>query len=65
MPMSLAQRLTLARTESGFTEAAEAARKAGVTPSALYQLEDGTTKSLSGQTAVKLGRIYRSSGWSG
>lgn len=56
--MSLAQRLTLARTESGFTEAAEAARKAGVTPSALYQLEDGTTKSLSGQTAVKLGRIY-------
>jgi phage repressor protein C with HTH and peptisase S24 domain len=56
--MSLAQRLTHARLESGYSEAAEAARKAGITPSALYQLEDGTTKSLSGQTAVKLGRAY-------
>lgn len=56
--MTLAQRLIHARSESGFAEPAEAARKAGITPSALYQLEDETTKSLSGLTAVKLGRIY-------
>lgn len=56
--MNLAQRLTHARTESGFAEPAEAARQAGITPSALYQLEAGATKSLNGSTAVKLGRIY-------
>lgn len=58
MSMTLAQRLTKARTESGYAEPAEAARQAGITPSALYQLEDGSTKSLSGTTAVKLGRVY-------
>lgn len=56
--MTLAQRLIHARTESGYTEAADAARKAGITPSALYQLENGTTKSLRGSTAGKLGRVY-------
>jgi len=56
--MTLAQRLIHARTESGYPEAADAARKAGITPSALYQLENGTTKSLRGSTAGKLGRIY-------
>lgn len=56
--MTLAQRLAHARTESGFDEPSAAAKKAGITPSALYQLEDGSTKSLSGTTAVKLGRVY-------
>jgi len=58
MNMTLAQRLIHARTESGYSAPAEAARLAGITASALYQLEDGTTKALSGQTAVKLARIY-------
>lgn len=56
--MTLGQRLVHARVESGFSEPAEAARLAGITPSALYQLEAGSTKSLNGSTAVKLGRIY-------
>lgn len=47
-----------ARTASGYAEPAEAARVAGITASALYQLEDGTTKSLRGETAVKLGKAY-------
>jgi phage repressor protein C with HTH and peptisase S24 domain len=59
MPTTLASRLKHARTASGFEEPAEAARRAGITPSALYQLEDGRTKSLSGETAVKLARVYR------
>lgn len=58
MPMTLAERLILARTESGFKEAAVAAGKAGISPSALYQLEDGKTKSLKGTTAVQLSRVY-------
>lgn len=58
MPMTLAERLIKAREASGFTEPAVAAEKAGITPSALYQLENGTTKSLAGTTAVKLGRVY-------
>lgn len=58
--MTLAERLIKAREASGFTEPAVAAEKAGITPSALYQLENGTTKSLSGITAVKLGRVYSS-----
>lgn len=60
MTMTLAQRLIHARTTSGFDEPAKVAKLAGITPSALYQLEDheGGTKSLSGETAVKLGRIY-------
>lgn len=59
MTTALATRLKHARIESGYTEPAEAARRAGITASALYQLEDGKTKSLSGETAVKLARIYR------
>lgn len=59
MNMTLGERLVHARTESGYPEPAEAAREAGITPSALYQLEDGTTKSLRGETAVKLGKVYQ------
>lgn len=58
MAMTLAERLIQARRESGFEEPAVAAAKAGITASALYQLEDGTTKSLKGITAVKLGKVY-------
>lgn len=56
--MSLAERLIHARVESGYDKPAEVANKIGISPSALYQLEDGSTKSLSGVTAVKLGRVY-------
>lgn len=56
--MSLSERLIHARVESGYAEPAEAAKRAGLTPSALYQLEDGTTKSLKGTTAVQLGKVY-------
>lgn len=56
--MSLAERLIHARTESGYQEPAEVAHKINISPSAIYQLEDGTTKSLRGTTAVKLGRAY-------
>ncbi|MCV0218804.1 helix-turn-helix transcriptional regulator [Stenotrophomonas sp. Ps181] len=59
MTTALATRLKRARSECGITEPADAARRAGITPSALYQLEDGKTKSLSGETAVKLARVYR------
>ncbi|MBB1061905.1 helix-turn-helix transcriptional regulator [Lysobacter spongiae] len=58
MTMTLGERLTHARVESGYNEPAIAAHKAGISPSALYQLEDGTTKSLKGTTAVQLGRVY-------
>lgn len=58
MTMSLAERLIHARTESGYQEPAEVAHKINISPSAIYQLEDGTTKSLRGTTAVKLGRAY-------
>ncbi len=56
--MTLAERLIHARVASGFSEPAAAAKAAGITPSALYQLEDGKTRSLAGATAVKLGRAY-------
>lgn len=56
--MSLKDRLIHARKESGYDEPAQVAHKVGLTPSALYQLESGTTKTLSGPTAVKLGRAY-------
>lgn len=56
--LSLADRLIHARVESGYPEPAAAAKAAGITPSALYQLEDGKTRSLSGSTAVALGRVY-------
>ena len=59
MTTALATRLKRARTECGITEPADAARRAGITASALYQLEDGKTKSLSGETAVKLARVYK------
>ena len=41
MTTALATRLKRARTECGITEPADAARRAGITASALYQLEDG------------------------
>ena len=56
---TLAQRLKYARLKSGFEEVADAAKKAGITPSALYQLEDGKSKSLNGETAVKLSKVYK------
>lgn len=58
MTMALKDRLIYAREQSGYPKPKPAADKAGITPSALYQLEDGTTKSLSGNTAHKLGLIY-------
>ena len=58
MPMTLAQRLIHARKESGFAEAKPAADRAGITPSAIYQLENGKTKSLHGETAVQLAKVY-------
>jgi transcriptional regulator with XRE-family HTH domain len=55
---SLKDRLIEAREGSGFSAVKPAAEKAGITPSALYQLEDGTTKSLRAETAQKLAGIY-------
>lgn len=60
MTMPLKDRLIHAREQSGFSEPATVAKRVGLTPSALYQLESGTTKTLSGLTAVKLGRAYPS-----
>jgi transcriptional regulator with XRE-family HTH domain len=54
----LADRLIEAREGSGFSAVKPAAEKAGITPSALYQLEDGTTKSLRAETAQKLAGVY-------
>ena len=56
--MPLKDRLVYAREQSGYTKPKHAAEKAGITPSALYQLESGATKSLSGATAQKLGAVY-------
>ncbi|MEN1942677.1 S24 family peptidase [Luteimonas sp. MJ293] len=58
--MPLKDRLIHAREESGYAEPAAVAHKIGLTPSALYQLESGSTKTLSGRTAVKLARAYPS-----
>lgn len=58
MTMSLADRLLHARKESGFADTKPAADRAGITPSALYQLENGKTKSLHGATAVQLAKVY-------
>lgn len=58
MTMTLADRLILARKESGYDDTKPAADKAGITPSALYQLESGKTKSLHGGTAVQLAKVY-------
>ena len=59
MTKTLAERLKYARLELGFQEIAEVARRAGITASALYQLEDGKSKSLNGETAVKLSKVYK------
>lgn len=56
--MSLKDRLVYAREQSGYPKTKPAAEKAGITPSALYQLESGSSKSLSGDTAQKLAAIY-------
>lgn len=58
MNTELAKRLILARESSGFANTKRAAEAAGITPSALYQLESGRTKSLAGDTAERLARIY-------
>ena len=58
MSMSLAERLVHARKASRFANTKQAAESAGITPSALYQLESGKTKSLAGDTAERLARIY-------
>ncbi|KAA2285448.1 helix-turn-helix transcriptional regulator [Arenimonas fontis] len=58
MSTPLAERLVFARESSGFANTKRAAEAAGITPSALYQLESGKTKSLAGDTAEKLARIY-------
>lgn len=58
MAMTLKERLIHARTESGFHEPADAARRAGITPSALYQLESGKTRSLKASTANALAKVY-------
>lgn len=56
--MALKDRLIYAREQSGYPKPKPAAEKAGITPSALYQLESGATKSISGDTALKLGEVY-------
>lgn len=58
MGKTLAERLIEARVASGFAAPKAAADKAGITPSALYQLENGTTKSLRAETAHKLALVY-------
>lgn len=58
MAMTLAERLIYAREASGYPKVKPAAERAGITPSALYQLESGKTKALSGDTAQKLASIY-------
>lgn len=58
MNTPLGQRLVMAREQSGFANTKRAAEAAGITPSALYQLESGKTKSLAGDTAERLARIY-------
>lgn len=55
---TLGERLTEARIASGYSVVKQAAEAAGITPSALYQLEDGTTRSLRAATAEKLASIY-------
>lgn len=57
-PAALQDRLIEARLGSGYTVVKQAADAAGITASALYQLEDGTTKSLRGATAEKLAKVY-------
>lgn len=59
MPPTLSERLIHARLASGFPRVKPAAEAAGITPSALYQLESGATKSLSGDTAEKLASLYK------
>lgn len=58
MSKPLSERLIEAREGSGISKAKHAAEQAGITPSALYQLESGKTRSLAGDTAEKLGRVY-------
>lgn len=58
MSMNLAERLIHAREECNLANVAEVARRAGITPSALYQLENGQTKSLAGTTAAALAKVY-------
>lgn len=55
---ALAERLIEARIASGYTVPKQAADAAGITPAALYQLENGTTRSLRAETAEKLAAIY-------
>lgn len=50
---TLAQRIAEARTAIGI-EPAELARRVGVKPSAAYQWESGSTKSLKADTAIAL-----------
>lgn len=53
--MTLAERLISAREAAGIAEPAELARRVGLKkPSAIYQIEKGTTKSLKGPMLVKL-----------
>lgn len=59
MSSNLAWRLIHAREASGFVKVKPAAEKAGITPSALYQLESGKSKTLSGDTAQRLAGVYR------
>ena len=55
----LKDRLIQARIESGIDLPSHAAMQAGITPSALYQLEAGKTKSLKAERAQNLAKVYK------
>lgn len=55
---TLAERLVYARHQSGFSDQTAPARIAGITASALNQLESGETRSMKAATAAGLAEAY-------
>lgn len=51
---TLAKRVREAREGAGITQPAELARRIGVKPAAIYQLESGATKSMRAETALDI-----------
>lgn len=60
---TLAERLIHARAESGYPDQAAAAKAAGLTASALNQLESGETRSMKALTALALADAYPRFNW--
>ena len=60
---TLAERLVHARITSGYSDQVAAAKAAGLTPSALNQLESGETRSMKAVTAMALADAYPRFNW--